>query len=143
MQRTMLCQVRFKNRCRQLALDDYKVVDTAVDCTSNDADQPYNDSVFLLFYLPTCIRLSDFFFPDFGVPVLVIHNRNLRRERPISYLKEKANSHLEKISSPEYGLIYHHREQSKICFHSTFIANDVHKTKPGSVAFSLFTFSDY
>ena len=62
MQRTMLCQVRFKNRCRQLALDDYKVVDTAVDCISNDADQPYNDSVFLLFYLPTCIRLSDFFF---------------------------------------------------------------------------------
>ena len=39
----MLCQVRFKNRCRQLALDDYKVVDTAVDCKSNDADQPYNE----------------------------------------------------------------------------------------------------
>ena len=57
----MLCQVRFKNRCRQLALDDYKVVDTAVDCKSNDPDQPYNDSVFLLFYLPTCMRLSDFF----------------------------------------------------------------------------------
>ena len=57
----MLCQVRFKNRCQQLALDDYKVVNTAVDRKSNVADQPYNDSVFLLFYLPTCIRLSGFF----------------------------------------------------------------------------------
>ena len=43
--------------------------------------------------------MQDFqtFFPDFGVPVLVMHNRNLRRERPISYLKEKANSNLENV----------------------------------------------
>ena len=120
----MLCQVRFKNRCRQLALDDYKVVDTAVDCKSNDADQPYNDSVFLLFYLPTCMRLSDFF-PDFGVPVLVMHNCNLRRERPISYLKEKVNSRPRKISSPAYGLIYHHREQSKIFFLSIVLLSQM------------------
>lgn len=54
----MLCQVRFKNRCRQLALDDYKVVDTAVDCKSNDADQPYNElsipPFFIYLHVNTC-----------------------------------------------------------------------------------------
>ena len=64
----MLCQVRFKNRCRQLALDDYKVVDTAVDCKSNDADQPYNDSVFLLFLFTYMYETFRLFFLILGYP---------------------------------------------------------------------------
>lgn len=97
-------QVRFKNRCRQLALDDYNLVDMAVDWKSNDVGQCYTDSVspFILFtYTYKTFRLSFLILgirSTYAQPYLETRMINLVR-------RKKRQTPTSKFSSPAYGLI--------------------------------------